>query len=78
MDAINISAAQCRAARAMLGIGIRELAAKADVSTNTLSRLESGAELGRRTLGYIRAALEGMGVVFINGDEPGVKLRKLS
>jgi len=30
----------------------------------------------RRTVEAIRAALEQAGVVFTNGDEPGVKLRK--
>ena len=33
---------QCRMARAGLGLGVRELAAAADVSTNTIARLERG------------------------------------
>ena len=63
-------------ARAGLGLGVRELAAAADVSTNTIARLERGEHLYPRTVEIIRAALEAAGVVFTNGDEPGVKLRK--
>ena len=63
-------------ARAGLGLGVRELAAAADVSTNTIARLERGESLYPRTVKAIRTALEQAGVVFTNGDEPGVKLRK--
>lgn len=50
----------------------------ADVSTNTISRLEAGEELKPRTIAAIRAALEQAGVIFVdeNGDGPGVRLRK--
>ena len=36
---------QCRMARVGLGLGVRELAELADVSTNTISRLERGESL---------------------------------
>ena len=71
-----MNAQQCRMARAGLGLGVRELAAAADVSTNTIARLERGEHLYPRTVEIIRTALEAAGVVFTNGDEPGVKLRK--
>jgi transcriptional regulator with XRE-family HTH domain len=67
---------QCRMARAAVGIGVRELADAAKVSTNTITRLERGEPLRERTVDAIRAALEAAGVQFTNGDEPGVKLRK--
>lgn len=63
-------------ARAGLGMGVRDLAAAADVSTNTIARLERGEALYPRTVEAIRAALEAAGVIFTNGTEPGVKLRK--
>ena len=66
---------QCKMARAGLGLGVRELADLAKVSTNTITRLESGEQLKERTLDAIRAALESGGVEFTNGDQPGVKLR---
>ncbi|TPK18041.1 helix-turn-helix transcriptional regulator [Mesorhizobium sp. B2-5-7] len=64
---------QCRMARAALQIGVRELAEAANVSTNTITRLERGEELQPRTVAAIRIALEAAGVEFINGT--GVKLR---
>ena len=67
---------QCKMARAGLGIGVRELAEMAKVSTNTITRLEAGEELKERTVDAIRDALERLGAEFTNGDEPGVTLRK--
>lgn len=63
-------------ARAGLGLGVRDLAAMAQVSTNTITRFERGEKLGRRTLDAIRQALEAAGVAFTDGDEPGVQLRR--
>lgn len=69
---------QCRMARVALGLGVRELAEVASVSTQTISRLERGEELRPSTLAAIRAALEAAGVIFVaeNGEGPGVRLRK--
>jgi transcriptional regulator with XRE-family HTH domain len=62
-------------ARGALGLGIRDLAASAKVSVDTVLRFERGEELKERTIETIRRALEAAGVVFTNGDEPGVRLR---
>lgn len=69
---------QCKMARAALGLGIRQLAELAKVAPATVARLEAGDELTPRTIGAIRAALEGAGVEFIsdNGGGPGVRLKK--
>ena len=71
---------QCRMARAALGWGVRELAAAAKVSIDTVARFERGEELKDRTVEAILRALESAGVEFIdeNGSGPGVRLRKLS
>ena len=70
--------AQCRMARAGIGWGVRDLAAAAAVSMGTLVDFETGKRQPQpRTIAAIRTALEAAGVVFTNGDEPGVKLRKL-
>lgn len=75
-----ISPAQSRMARAALQLGVREVASLAEVSPNTIARLERGEALQPRTLAAIRAALETAGVIFVdeNGDGPGVRLRKPS
>jgi transcriptional regulator with XRE-family HTH domain len=72
-----ISAAQCRGARAMIGWSQAQLAEAAKVSRPTLVDFERGARTPyANNLAAIRAALEAAGVIFTNGDEPGVKLRK--
>jgi hypothetical protein len=48
----------------------------ARVATGTIVRLEAGETLQPRTIDVIRHALEKAGVVFTNGDEPGVRLKK--
>ena len=73
-----MDAAQCRMARAALGLGVRDLAALAGVAQATISRLERGEELRPATIAAIRAALESAGVEFLaeNGGGAGVRLRK--
>ena len=67
---------QCRMARAALGWGVRELAAAAKVSTDTVARFERGEELKERTIDALQRALEAAGIEFTNGDQPGVRLTK--
>jgi transcriptional regulator with XRE-family HTH domain len=67
---------QCRMARAALGLGIRELAAAAKVSIDTVARFERGDELKERTIDALQRALEAAGVEFTNGEQPGVRLTK--
>ncbi|HEY8125391.1 MAG TPA: helix-turn-helix transcriptional regulator [Methylocystis sp.] len=71
-------AVQCKMARVALGLGVRELAEKAQVAPATVSRLEAGEKLKERTVSAIRSVLESAGVEFIdeNGGGPGVRLRK--
>lgn len=67
---------QCRMARAALALGVRELAALAKVSIDTVARFERGEELKERTVEALSRALEAAGVEFTNGDQPGVRLSK--
>ena len=71
-----MNATQCRMARAALGLGLREFADLAGVSVDTIARLQRGEELKDATIQRIRAALEKAGVVFIDDNGGGVKLRK--
>ena len=68
---------QCRMARAALGLGVRDLAAAAKVSIDTVARFERGEELKERTVEALQRALETAGVEFTNGDQPGVRLSKV-
>jgi transcriptional regulator with XRE-family HTH domain len=70
---------QCKMARVAVGWGVRELAAAAKVSSDTVVRLERGEQLKDRTVDTMRQALEAAGVEFVpeNGGGAGVRLRKL-
>src|SRR5271166_6161739 len=52
-----VNATDIRTARAALKIGVRELARLADVSPNTIARLERGEKMHPRTLAYIQGVL---------------------
>lgn len=70
---------QCRMARAATGWGVRDLAQKAEVSPQTISRLESGEELKDATLSKIRQTIEAAGLKLIEPDSlggEGVRLAK--
>ena len=75
---IPVTPDQSRMARGALHIGIRELAALASLSTNTVIRFEGGGPVQPATLKKIRKALEKGGVKFIdaNGGGVGVRLRR--
>ena len=71
--------AQCRAARALIGISQDELVAASGVAKGTVAAFELGQRQPyARTLDAIRSALEAAGVEFIeeNGGGAGVRLRK--
>jgi transcriptional regulator with XRE-family HTH domain len=67
-------------ARAALGLGVRDLAAAAEVAPSTVSRFESeNGGLQVRTLERIQKVFEKRGVIFIAADAnggPGVRLKK--
>jgi predicted transcriptional regulator len=78
LDSVQMKAVQLRMARVALGLGVRELAAKAGVTANTITRIEMGADARQSTIDRLRDVLETAGVEFIdeNGGGPGVRLRK--
>ena len=65
-------------ARAAAGWGVRDLAKKAGVTANTVTRIENGADAKQSTMDKLQQALETAGIEFIdeNGGGPGVRLRK--
>ena len=69
---------QMKMARAALGWGVRDLAARAGVAANTVSRYENGRDALSENLLKIQRTFEREGIIFIDeGDEgPGVRLRK--
>ena len=68
---------QVKMARAALGWSVRELAVKAEIAANTVSRYENGADAYGDTLLKMQRVFEDAGIEFIdeNGGGPGVRLR---
>ncbi|WP_292167915.1 helix-turn-helix transcriptional regulator [Mesorhizobium sp.] len=71
---------QMKMARAAIGWGVRELAAAAGVTANTVTRIENGADAKQSTIDALRAALEAAGVIFLADGQnvdggPGVRLK---
>jgi DNA-binding Xre family transcriptional regulator len=73
----EMNAIQCKLARVALNWGVRDLAEAASVSTQTITRLESGERLRASTLERIKHVLEDAGIEFIpeNGGGVGVRFR---
>ena len=75
-----ITGNQLKAARALVGADQVWVAKAANVAINTIRNMESrGADpitSGAVTVRNVQLALESAGVEFINGGQPGVRLRK--
>ena len=78
LDNVTMKPIQLRMARAAVGWGVRDLAKKAGVTANTVTRFVNGSDARQSTMDSLQQALEAAGVVFIdeNGGGPGVRLRK--
>jgi transcriptional regulator with XRE-family HTH domain len=66
-------------ARAALGWGVRDLADRAGLAPNTVSRFENGLGTNVATLKQIQSTLEEEGIIFIPGDGtagPGIRLKQ--
>ena len=68
---------QSRAARGLLDWSQDELAARSNLSESTVRDFEKGRRVPSiNNLAAIRRALEAAGVEFIDGDQPGVRLKR--
>jgi transcriptional regulator with XRE-family HTH domain len=68
---------QVRAARALLGWTVRDLAHSAAVSISAVNSLEGGAgppAINAKKLSAIQTTLEAAGIEFLDGGAPGVRL----
>ena len=75
-EAKSITAAQFRAARALLDWSRSELAEKAGYSLPTVQRVEKGgAKVSDEVRQKLKETAEAAGVEFTNGDAPGVRLK---
>ena len=73
-----MNSAQCKAARALLGMTQSQLAERANVGLSTVVDFERARRhVSDEAIGTIRSALEKAGIEFIDekGGGPGVRLR---
>lgn len=75
-----VTSAQIRAARGLLNWTVRDLADKAGVHRNTVTRAETEATGPGHAVAAIQRALEEAGVIFVdeNGEGAGVRMRRSS
>lgn len=70
---------QVKLARAALGLGVRELAAAAEIAPSTIVRFETGrGGMQAATLQKLQQVLEDGGIIFVPADTtggPGVRLK---
>lgn len=64
-----MNAEQARSARALLKLGVREVAAAAGITPNTISRIENGGDAKQSTIEAIRKVYIERGVKFIGSGE---------
>lgn len=65
----------CRAARALLGWSLDDLANQVGITRDSLSRFESGRAMRESNLRLIGEAFVAHGVEVLNGDAPGARLK---
>jgi transcriptional regulator with XRE-family HTH domain len=74
-----ITGNQLKAARALAGVEQLSVAQAAKVSVNTIRNMESRGPdpitSGAVTVRNVQIALENLGVEFLNGDQPGVRMK---
>ena len=75
---VEMTPAQCRAARALVDLTQPKLAQEAALGLSTVVDFERARRtVSAEAVAAIRAALEAAGVEFTNGEQPGVRLRKV-
>jgi len=76
---MDISPAQCRAARGLLDITQDQLAALSGISKRAIGNFEAGeTRLMHANMQLLRATLERVGVEVIDGERPGVRLNDVT
>lgn len=66
-----ITPSQGRMARAALQLGVREVAARAGVTPNTISRFENGADVMNATVRKLADVYSAAGIVFLPAENNG-------
>ncbi len=71
----NLTPTACRAARAIMEIGVRELGERTGVGFASISAFENGRPMRESNKAKLVAVFEAHGVEILNGDAPGARMR---
>jgi transcriptional regulator with XRE-family HTH domain len=76
-----MKAVQIKMARAALGWGVRDLAARSGLTPNTVDKIENGADARKSTMDALENTLRNAGITFVDGNYsgsggPGVRLSR--
>ena len=71
----NLTPPACRAARALLGWSLDDLAERVSISRDSISRFEGGRPMRDSNRRLIADVFSANGVEILNGDAPGARLR---
>ena len=72
----NLKPEACRAARAILGLTVRDLEERSGVAFATISKFENGRPMRESTKARLVEVFEAAGVEILNGDAPGARRRR--
>lgn len=70
----TITPEACRAARALLGLTVREIGDAAGIAFETISKYENGRSMREANRAKLQEAFEARGVEILNGNSPGARL----
>lgn len=71
----NLTPQACRAARALLGVTVRDLEQRSGIPFATISKFENGRPMRDANRATLAAVFEAAGVEILNGDAPGARMR---
>ena len=71
----NLTPEACRAARAILGLTVRDLEARSRIAFATISKFENGRPMREANKAKLGEVFEAAGVEILNGNAPGARMR---
>lgn len=72
---VNLTPVACRAARAILGVTVRDLEARSGIAFATISKFENGRPMRESNKAKLLEVFEAAGVEILNGNAPGARMK---
>ena len=71
----NLTPEACRAARALLGLTVRQLGERSGIAFETINKFENGRPMREGNKAQLAEVFEAAGVEILNGNAPGAQMR---